>query len=238
MELNNVTWTKKEYEKLIEYLKEIGDEKYKNHQKKIIPGVENILGVQIPKLRVIAKGISLGNYTEFLNVLENKYFEEILIHGLIISYINVDYDTTLKYINDYLPKVNNWASCDIFCTKFKGVKNNKEEFLNFLKKCIETNKEYYIRFAVVMLKVMYIDEEHIVEVLSILDNIYHEDYYVKMAVAWTLCDCFIKFRNKSMVYFDSNKLDNFTYNKALQKIAESNRVDKDTKALIRRMKRK
>lgn len=40
-----------------------------------------------------------------------------------------------------------------------------------------------------------------------------------------------------MEYLKNNSLDTFTYNKILQKIVESCRVDKDTKTLIRSMKR-
>ena len=43
---------------------------------------------------------------------------------------------------------------------------------------------------------------------------------------------------KTLPYLRNNSLDDFTYNKALQKIIESNRIDNDTKALIRSMKRR
>ena len=36
----------------------------------------------------------------------------------------------------------------------------------------------------------------------------------------------------------NNKIDDWTYNKALQKIIESYRVDEETKKIIRNMKRK
>lgn len=238
MQLNRLNWTENEYESLVSYLKEISDDKYKNFHKSLVPGLDNILGIQLPKLRVIAKGISLGNYTEFLEIAKHNYYEETLLQGLVIGYAKIDYDTTIKLIKGFLPHISNWAICDSFCTKFKAVIKNREEFLVFLKECINSGKEYYIRFAVVMLKVMYVDKEYIDIVLNILDEIYHEEYYVKMAVAWTLCDCFIKFRVETMEYLESSELDNFTYNKALQKIIESRRVDDKTKEIIRGMKRK
>jgi len=57
-----------------------------------------------------------------------------------------------------------------------------------------------------------------------------------MAVAWAISLCFVKFEEKTMNYLKNNKLDDFTYNKSLQKICESLRVDKDTKAIIKSMK--
>jgi 3-methyladenine DNA glycosylase AlkD len=228
--------TKNEYDELINYLKEISDEKYKEFSKNLAPGVNNMLGVQIPKLRIIAKEITRGNYTEFLNLTQNNYHEETMIHGLVIGYIKEDYKNTIEHIKKFLPHITNWAICDSFCTKFNSVMKNRKEFLKFLKECINTNKEFYIRFAVVMLKNIYVDKEYIDIVLKILNDISHEGYYVKMAVAWTLCDSFIKFQDKTMNYLKLNNLDNFTYNKAIQKIIESNRVNEKTKNLVRNMK--
>ncbi len=160
-----------------------------------------------------------------------------MLRGLVIGYVKTNYDDTLILIKSFLPHINNWAICDSFCKKFGAIKNNKEEFLNFLEECIKSNNEYYIRFAIIMLKTVYIDN-NIDTVLTILDDVKHDGYYVKMAIAWTLCDCFIKFKEKTMNYLNSNNLDNFTYNKTLQKIIESNRVDNETKDIIRKMKKK
>jgi len=238
LELNNEVWTTQKYDKLIEHLKDSGDEKYKTFHKNLVPGLDNMIGIQIPKLRVIAKAISMGNYTEYLDLVRNEYYEETMIQGLVIGYAKEDYATTLKLIESFLPNLTNWAICDSFCTKFKSVAKNRSEFLKFLEICIESENEFYVRFGVIMLKVMYIDKEYIDIVLKILDKISHEGYYAKMAIAWTLCDSFIKFEDKTMNYFSLSKLDNFTYNKALQKIVESNRVGKETKDLIKKMKRK
>ena len=55
----------------------------------------------------------------------------------------------------------------------------------------------------------YIREEYVNEVIKILDNIKHEGYYVKMAIAWTLAEIGIKFNNILMTYLESdNNSDN------------------------------
>jgi 3-methyladenine DNA glycosylase AlkD len=71
-----------------------------------------------------------------------------------------------------------------------------------------------------------------------LDNIKHDGYYVKMAVASAISICYVKFPLRTMKYLKNNNLDDFTYNKSLQKISESLQVDKETKAIIRSIKRK
>ena len=72
--------------------------------------------------------------------------------------------------------------------------------------------------------------------LNIFNNIHHEGYYVKMAVAWAISFAYIHFPQKTLEFLKNNNLDKFTYNKSLQKIIESNRVSKDDKDLMRSMK--
>lgn len=79
---------------------------------------------------------------------------------------------------------------------------------------------------------LFIDDEHIGQLLEEYDAIRHDGYYVKMAVAWALSVCFVKFPEITMQYLKQNALDDFTYNKTLQKIIESYRVDTETKKLI------
>jgi hypothetical protein len=59
-----------------------------------------------------------------------------------------------------------------------------------------------------------------------------------MAVAWAVSIYFIKLPDLTLSYLKENQLDDFTYNKSLQKITESYRVDPSTKEMIRSMKRK
>ena len=107
----------------------------------------------------------------------------------------------------------------------------------FIQSYLKSYNEFEIRFAVVIILNYYITEDYIDLVLKTLDNIKHDGYYVKMAVAWAISMCFIKFEEKTMAYLKDNSLDDFTYNKSLQKISESLRIDKNTKELIKSMKR-
>ena len=63
-------------------------------------------------------------------------------------------------------------------------------------------------------------------------------YYVDMAVAWLLSVCYVKYRRETAAFLEHCALSDFTYNKTLQKITESNRVTKEEKEKIRSMKRK
>ena len=59
-----------------------------------------------------------------------------------------------------------------------------------------------------------------------------------MAVAWAVSIYYIKMPERTMEYLRDCALDDWTYNKALQKITESTRVSWETKEQIRGMKRK
>lgn len=221
-----------------EQLFELADEKYKKFSSSLLPNINNILGVRLPKLRKLAKKIAKENWRNFIETPEDEYFEEIMLQGMVLGYVKTDIEERLKYIADFIPKINNWSLCDSFCTGLKFTKDNLERVFEFIKPYLASNEEFQIRFGVVMLLDFYINEKYINEILKLLDNIQHEGYYVKMAVAWAISICYVKFPKETMEYLKNNSLDDFTYNKALQKITESLQIDGETKTSIRGMKRK
>ena len=217
---------------------ELSDEKYKKFHSGLCPNTDNIIGVRLPQLRQIAKEIAKGDWRGYLENCLEDYYEENLINGLVIAYAKCDVEEKLQYIKVFVPKINNWAICDSFCSSLKFTTKNREIVWGFLQPYLNSDKEFKIRFAVVMMLNYYITEEYIDIVLKSLDKISHDGYYVKMAVAWAVSICFIHFEDKTMDFLKNNNLDDFTYNKSLQKICESLRVNKDTKILIKSMKRK
>ena len=84
----------------------------------------------------------------------------------------------------------------------------------------------------------FINEEYIDQVLEILGKVRHEGgYYVKMAAAWAVSVCYVKFPEKTEVFLRKNLLDDFTHNKAIQKIRESYRVSKEEKERLKELRR-
>ena len=214
----------------------LSEDEYINFHSKLCPNTENILGVRLPLLRNMAKDLAKNNWEAYLNNPYNEYYEEIMIEGLTIGYIKTDINTRLKYIKRFIPKIDNWAICDSFCNNLKFTKKNLNEVWEFISTYLSSNKEFELRFAIVMMLHYYINEEYIDRVLHILNDINHEGYYVKMAVAWAISFAYIKFPHKTLVFLKNNNLDSFTYNKSLQKIIESTRVSKEDKDSIRSMK--
>lgn len=217
---------------------ELADEEYRQFHSGLLPGIDNIVGVRLPNLRKLAKALAKCDWQNYLLGAQDDYYEEIMLQGLVIGYIKGDIEEILLYITLFVPKINNWAICDSCASNLKITKTHLARVWQFLQAYLHSQKEYELRFGIVMLLDFYITDEYIDRLLLLYDATKHEGYYVKMAVAWAISISFIKFPEKTMVYLEKNTLDNFTYNKALQKIIESFRVDKQTKAIIRNMKRK
>lgn len=217
---------------------ELSDEKYRQFHSGLVPDADNILGVRLPRLRELAKELAKDDWRNFLATAQGDYYEEIMLQGLVIGYAKADIEEILSFVTMFVPKITNWGICDSFCSTLKITKQHLPRVWRFLQPYLLSRQEFQLRFAIVMLLDFYLDDEYIDRVLLLLDGTKHEGYYAKMAVAWTISICFIKYPEQTMVYLRNNKLDHFTYNKALQKITESYRVDSETKLTIRSMKRK
>lgn len=218
-------------------LYENSEEGYKKFHSSLVPGISNILGVRVPKLREIAKRAAKGDYREFIEHVDTQVYEELMLWGMILGYAKLSAEERKKELEKFIPHINNWAICDCSCATYKFMRDFPKEWMPFIQSYLCSTQEYEIRFAVVCLLDFFINETYIEQVLDLLLQVHHEGYYVKMAVAWAISLCFVKFEEKTMNYLKNNKLDDFTYNKSLQKICESLRVDKDTKAIIKSMKR-
>ena len=220
-------------------LLELSEEKYKEFQTGLCPGINmKIMGVKIPKVRKLAKEILKDNPEEFLKNPKEEYMEELMLQGFVIAGLKTDLETKKKYIINFVPKINSWAVCDTFCSSLKEADTNPEFFWNIISKYFKSDKEYEIRFAVVMLLGHYVKNEYIDKIFKVIDNIKNEEYYVEMAIAWLVAEMYIKFPKETMEYLKNCKLNNFTYNKALQKARESYRVCKEEKEILNKMKRK
>lgn len=216
---------------------ELADEKYKEFHSGLCPNTNNIVGVRVPVLRNYSKELVKGNFRNYLANAKDEYYEEVMLQGMVIGLAKMELEERLEYITKFVPKIDNWAVCDVSCAGFKFAKKYQSEVWKFLKPYLESNKEFEIRFGVVMLLDFYITEEYIDKVLEILNKIQYEGYYVKMAVAWAISVCYIKFPKETFKLLQENSLDDFTYNKALQKAIESYRISNEQKDFLRKMKK-
>lgn len=218
---------------------ELSDLKYKEFHGGLCPGTENIIGVRVPILRNYAKELfKEKDWKQTIEEIDNEYYEEIMLQGMLIGQAkNEDINIILKYVEKYVPKINNWALCDVFCAGLKITKKYKKEIWKFIQKYLKSDKEFEIRFGVVMILDYFIAEEYLEKDFEIFESIKHEGYYVKMAVAWAISICLVKFYDETIQYLKVTKLDNWTYNKSIQKAIESYRITDAQKELLRTIKK-
>ncbi len=227
------------YEEIEKRLIEISEESQKKLNVKLCPDTnKEILGIRVPKLRKLAKEIvKEEKWEQFIKESQDKYFEEVLLQGLSIAYSKKSLQEKYIYMKEFIPKMDSWAMTDTFAPTLKVKDKDLENYWNFIIPFTKSDKEFEVRFAIISMLDYYIREEYVNEVIKILDNIKHEGYYVKMAIAWTLAEIGIKFNNILMTYLESdNNLDKFTFNKTLQKMIESYRISDNEKSVLRKMK--
>ncbi len=194
-------------------------------------------GISIPELRKFARKIAKDDYKTFLKEDDFSSYELKLLHAFVIGYIKSDIKALLKYFEDFIPYVDDWAVNDSLCQNFKISRKYPEEVWGFLMKYKNTKKEFESRIIAVVLLSHYLNDEYIDKVIAILDSLNTEDYYSQMGVAWAIATIMGKYPEKCLNYLKSEQcnLDKITYNKSLQKIRESFRVSAEIKQMTKLM---
>ncbi|MFA6873539.1 MAG: DNA alkylation repair protein [Bacteroidaceae bacterium] len=217
----------------------LADAKYKEFHSRLVPGSRPIIGVRLPQLRVLAKEIlQQSDWRTYLQQAEDTYVEQTMLQSLILSKAPCkDFEEYLKWIAAFVSKIDNWAICDTFCAGLKTMRKHPTRVWEFLQPYLYSDKEYELRFGVVMLLDYYITADYLPLIYAHFNRIRHEGYYVKMAVAWTISACFVKFPDSTLHYLQNEaKLDPETRQKTLQKIVESLRVTPEMKAIVKNMR--
>lgn len=209
------------------------DIKYKTFNDKVVNGVGESIGIRIPELRAIAKDISKSQRNhEMLELLhQNHLYEARMIEGLLIGMIKTTQETSQTYIESFVEnRINNWALCDSFVTSLKSqVKQNKSWFYEKSKFYASSENTWEVRFGLVMFLCYFKEKAYFEEVKSHILALKNQDYYVKMAAAWLISVLYIDLKEETLALLKNTSLDNWTRNKAIQKIKESYRVSVENK---------
>ncbi len=223
-------------DEIIEALFSLQDEKYRDFQSKLIPTVksEAVIGVRTPKLRKLAKQmVKREDIGDFLTELPHTYFDENQLHAFIVSE-RKDFQRCIEEVCRFLPFVDNWATCDQMSPDI--FKKHRGELLGYIKKWIESDRTYTVRFAVGMLMEHYLGEDFEVEYLEMAAAIRSEEYYINMMTAWYFATALAKQYEKTLPWIEEKKLDDWTHNKTIQKAVESRRITAEQKVYLKSLK--
>lgn len=215
----------------------LADEKCADFQAKLTPTIsrELFVGVRVPEVRKLAKVIYKSDeYKNFLSELPHKYYDENMLHGLILSEFK-NYDDCISEVDKFLPYVDNWAVCDIMSPKC--FKKNKDKLINKIFEWSGSGETYTSRFGIEMLMTHYLDEDFREEYLEIPASVHIDDYYAKMMVAWFFATALAKQWDATIPYIENSKLEAWTHNKTIQKARESYRITEEQKEYLKSLKK-
>ncbi len=212
------------------------DLKYRDFQAKLMPTVdpETVIGVRTPELRRLAKEYAkTPESREFLKLLPHRYYEENNLHGFLLETVK-DYGQAMEYVENFLPYINNWATCDMVCPKVFG--KHRPELLEKIRVWIASGETYTVRFGLGMLMRFYLDEAFRPEYLELAASLRSEEYYVNMMTAWYFATALAKQYGAALPYLQERRLDPWTHNKTIQKALESRRISEEQKTCLRALR--
>lgn len=212
------------------------DTGYRDFHAKLMPTVdkETVIGVRTPVLRALAKEFAKReDVGEFLRELPHKYYEENNMHGMIIEAYK-DFDEFSEAIEVFLPYVDNWATCDLL--KPKSYKKNRQKLIPYIEKWLQSDQVYTRRFAIGMLLAHFLEEDFDEKYLQRVAAIRSDEYYINMMIAWYFAEALVKQYDTAVKYLQTQTMDRWTHNKAIQKAIESFRITTEQKTYLRTLR--
>ena len=194
------------------------------------------IAVPSPIVKSFVKEIHKGNFVEFIDLWIWENWTDTSIIGQLICKIP-NFDEQKKYLDVYVGKIDNWASCDLI--KLKITEKNKAQYWALAQEYINSKKTFTRRAGLRILFQFIDDENYLPQIFKTLDRLNGEkEYYVNMICAWILAECFTKQREKTLAYLKNNKLNDFVINKGIQKCRDSFRISAQDKDMLLSYKRK
>lgn len=221
---------------ILDMLFDLKDLGYKKFHCRLMPTVERdrVIGVRIPELKKLAKSLyGTVKAQAFLKTLPHYYYEENNLHAFLIAQIK-DFDECIKAVDEFLPFIDNWATCDSLRPKIFA--KNKEILLKKIKIWIKSDKTYTARFGIEMLMVHFLDDSFNPQFAEWVISADSEEYYVMMMKAWYFATSLVNHFEEIIPIFEQKRLDKTTHNKAISKSIESYRISAEQKKYLRTLK--
>lgn len=214
------------------------DPGYAEFTAKLIPTLpkEAFIGVRSPEYRKIMKEMPEQTTVDrFLESLPHKYYEENIVHSILICGIR-DYEICLKKVEQFLPYVDNWAVCDgmnprVFAEHLPEIRRKAEEWM-------KSDAPYTIRFGMRAVMLWFLDEHFDPALLDLTAGIRSDEYYVRMMSAWLFAEAMAKHWDTAVTYIEDKRLDKQTHNMAIRKAVESRQIPEERKTYLKTLRMK
>ena len=228
-------------ERIRRELEALADPAYRDFQARLVPTVEStrILGVRTPALRALARRLVRerpDDVRAFLATPAHPTYDEMNLHGELIGRVAGTPEEAFALLDAFLPHVDNWATCDL--VRVPAFRCDLPAVLERIRGWVASEPEYAVRFGVVQLMTLFLDDAFEPEHLMLVAGIDRPEYYINMARAWYFSFALVKQPEATLPYFERRPpaLDAWTHNKALQKARESRRVAAEQRTYLQSLK--
>ena len=152
-----------------------------------------------------------------------------------------DFEFTIKETKKFLPAVDNWATCDLFCPAAfsKNPDKTYAEVLSFLK----STETFTVRFGIRTLISLFTGDNYFLykpedfnTTGDLVASIKTDQYYINMAMAWYFAELLVKHFDETIYILKDKMLSKEVHNKTIQKAVESFRISQKNKTVLRKLK--
>lgn len=227
------TWS---METIRQRLVSLSEEPYRDFIARLIPTMDKarILGVRTPALRKLARDIHKSGYAEtYLQALSHQSYEETNLHACLIA-MTPSFDRALTLTQQFLPHVDNWATCDSFTPK--AFKKQPQALYPHILTWLRSPLPYTQRYGVGLLMNLFLGEHFDAQHLSLVAKLDSPEYYVNMMRAWYFSMALAFQWEQTLPLIKSRRLDTFTHRKAIQKAIESRQIPQERKDYLKTLR--
>ena len=214
------------------------DARYREGHLRIVNALpeRRVLGLHSPEMKQIAKQLSSkgGEVIHAFEATPNNElcYEETVVWGFLINLVKCPLAERLAMLEHYVPVLDNWAVCDSYCAHAKWMgRADMETLWVFLQRWFDSDREFEVRFAVVVAMCYFLNDEWLERVFQRIDklDIDHiksdyktvkgkpkvaqqgtvqgaEPYYVRMGIAWLLASALAKFPERTRAFVNASHL--------------------------------
>ena len=248
------------------------DARYRERHLRVVNALpeRRVMGLHSPEIKAVAKQLSCEggeivmpdgthrmctNGAEAIRAFEavpsaTLCYEETIIWGYLINLTKCPFDERLAMLGRYVPVLDNWAVCDSYYAHAKWMaRADKVALWAFLEQWFDSEREFEVRFAVVVAMGYFLNEEWLDKVFERINGLDFgrikskyktvkgkpkvaqqgtvqgaEPYYVRMGVAWLLATALAKFPDQTSAFVRSSNLPDDVVKLYIRKARESFRT--------------
>lgn len=220
------------YDEVLVRLRSLQDDKYAAFHAALVKNEKvKLIGVRTPNLRKLSKEWK-GEANTFLS-FPDEYYEVTFLKCALVGMLK--YEEFIKRVDLVVPLIDNWAICDMFTAPC--VKKHRQEFLPYIKRYLQSDREFTVRYGIVMLLHYYVQEEYLPLIFESVRGLKRGEYYIMMGAAWLIAEVLVKYYQEGVRFLQEGSMPKAMHNKAIQKAIESYRISEEQKAFLKTARR-